>query len=120
MELLLTKDMYQHLKVMLTITMQHWVTINQNGWNTDVSLTTWEVILKYTPFQILKTGHLFLMVLTFERPWGKLYMELTLQSLFKPGENIILITMVGNIDISKNLNDQLSLGFGSEFRTENF
>lgn len=38
---------------------------------------------------------------------------------FKPG-GTAFNHLVGNVDISKVLSDQISIGFGSEFRTENF
>ena len=41
------------------------------------------------------------------------------QTTFRPG-GTAFNHIVGNIDISKNISDKVSIGFGSEFRTENF
>jgi iron complex outermembrane receptor protein len=41
------------------------------------------------------------------------------QTTFKPG-GTSFNHIVGNLDISKNISDKVSVGFGSEFRTENF
>ena len=48
-----------------------------------------------------------------------MYTEKTAQYLFKPG-GTSFNHVVGNLDISKILSDKISIGFGSEIRTETF
>jgi iron complex outermembrane receptor protein len=85
----------------------------KNGWNTDMSITTGgnsqiytvENSQNRTPGIDPATGE-------------NMYLENSPIN-FKPG-GTAFNHIVGNIDISKTLSDQISIGFGSEFRTENF
>lgn len=104
----------------------------QNGWNADASLTLGGNKQVYTvtnsqnrsrysdltPGQLAAlggmSGHSATDFVYAEDP--NLY---TGQTTFKPG-GTAFNHIVGNLDISKVLSDQVSIGFGSEFRTENF
>jgi iron complex outermembrane receptor protein len=74
----------------------------KDGWKSDVSFTTGGNSQLYTVGNSRNRG------------LGK-----NSPILFKPG-GYEFSHNVGNIDISKSLNDQLSLSFGSEFRSETF
>ncbi len=92
-----------------------------NDWNVDASVTiggnsqTYNVTNShnrnevFTPVYNPNTG-------TFEPT--RLYQENT-QTSFDPG-GTSFSHVVGNIDISKRLSDQVAVAFGTEFRTENF
>lgn len=104
----------------------------QNGWNADASVTlggnkqTYTVTnsqnrSRYsdlTPGQLAAlggiSGHLPTDFVYAQNP--NLY---TGQTTFKPG-GTAFNHIVGNLDVSKVLSDQVSIGFGSEFRSENF
>ncbi len=73
-----------------------------NGWKTDVSLTTGGNTQLYTVNN------------TVNRSLGK-----SSPTTFKPG-GFSFSHLVGNIDISKNLTDNISLSLGSEARSETF
>jgi iron complex outermembrane recepter protein len=74
----------------------------KNGWKTDLSFTTGGNKQLYTVSN------------SRNRSLGK-----NSPTYFKPG-GYEFTHNVGNIDISKQLNDKLSLSFGSEFRAETF
>ncbi len=86
-----------------------------NGWNTDASLTTGGNSQVYTVTNSQNrskdTAGNFLYALNPN--------EYTGQTTFKPG-GTKFNHYVGNLDITKELSDVVSIGFGSEFRTENF
>lgn len=88
-----------------------------NGWNTDVSLTAGGNTQLYTVSnsQNRSTEDADNNPLTDETFIYGIATPIT----FKPG-GTSFNHLVGNIDISKTISDQLSIGFGSEFRTENF
>jgi iron complex outermembrane receptor protein len=83
-----------------------------NGWNTDVSITTGGNSQTYSVDNSVNRSDLQ------DANGQNIYQENSPIN-FKPG-GTIFNHVVGNIDISKNLSDQISIGFGSEFRTENF
>ncbi len=103
-----------------------------NGWNTDASITfggnkqTYAVTNSQnrstysdlTAEQLSAVGGLGTHALTDFVYAGNpnLY---TGQTTFKPG-GTAFNHIVGNVDVSKAISDQVSIGFGSEFRTENF
>jgi iron complex outermembrane receptor protein len=82
----------------------------KNGWNTDASITTGGNSQIYTVSNSQNRSK--------DSNNNFIYGAAT-PITFKPG-GTTFNHYVGNIDISKNINDKLSLGFGSEFRTENF
>jgi iron complex outermembrane receptor protein len=82
----------------------------KNGWNTDASITTGGNSQMYTVSNSQNRSK--------DSNGNFIYGAATPIS-FKPG-GTTFNHYVGNIDISKNINEKLSLGFGSEFRTENF
>lgn len=82
----------------------------KNGWNTDASITTGGNSQIYGVSNSQNRSK--------DSNGNFIYGSATPIS-FKPG-GTTFNHYVGNIDISKNINDKLSVGFGSEFRTENF
>ncbi len=96
-----------------------------NDWNTDVSITTGGNSQLYTVSDSQNRSFIDtngngkhdlneLFVYT-----DNTQLRYTGQTTFKPG-GTSFNHYVGNIDISRIVSDQLSIGFGSEFRTENF
>jgi iron complex outermembrane receptor protein len=87
----------------------------KNGWNTDASVTfggnkqTYSVANSQNSSK--DTSGNFVYAIN-----PNIY---TGQTTFKPG-GTAFDHIVGNIDISKAISDKVSIGFGSEFRTENF
>lgn len=82
----------------------------KNGWNTDASITTGGNSQLYTVSNSQNRS---------KDGSGNFIYGAATPITFKPG-GTTFTHYVGNIDISKNVNEQLSIGFGSEFRTENF
>lgn len=82
----------------------------KNGWNTDASITTGGNSQIYT----VNNSHN-----RSKDDAGNFIYGASTPISFKPG-GTTFNHYVGNIDISKNLSDKFSIGFGSEFRTENF
>lgn len=91
----------------------------KNGWNTDVSLTTGGNSQIYTVSNSQNRSFIDSNGNDTQDPGENFLYGINTPITFKPG-GTSFTHYVGNIDISKNLTDQLSLGFGSEFRTENF
>lgn len=91
----------------------------KNGWNTDVSLTTGGNSQIYTVSNSQNRSFIDSNGNDTQDPGENFLYGVNTPITFKPG-GTSFTHYVGNIDISKNLTDQLSLGFGSEFRTENF
>ncbi len=95
-----------------------------NGWNTDASITTGGNKQAYTVensqnrSDIVKFTLDPLTGLPVPGSATNVYKENT-PITFKPG-GTSFNHYVGNLDISKVLSDKISIGFGSEFRTENF
>ncbi len=88
-----------------------------NGWNTDVSLTTGGNSQIYTVTNSQNRSKDSSGNFIYADPSDQTrYIG---QTTFRPG-GTKFNHYVGNLDISKVLSDQLSIGFGSEFRTENF
>jgi len=83
-----------------------------NGWNTDGSITIGGNSQVYTVENSQNRSSLQ------DAAGNNIYKENSPIS-FKPG-GTKFNHVVGNIDVSKNISDQLSVGFGSEFRTETF
>ena len=83
----------------------------KNGWNTDASITTGGNSQIYTVSNSQNRSK--------DDVSGNFIYGSSTPITFKPG-GTTFNHYVGNIDISKNINDKLSFGFGSEFRTENF
>ena len=81
-----------------------------NGWNTDVSLTTGGNNQTYNVTNTQNGS---------KDANGDFIYGANTPITFKPG-GAAFNHYVGNIDISKVLSDKISIGFGSEFRTENF
>ena len=82
----------------------------KNGWNTDASITTGGNSQIYTVSNSQNRS---------KDSNGVFIYGAATPITFKPG-GTTFNHYVGNIDISKNISEKLSLGFGSEFRTENF
>lgn len=82
----------------------------KNGWNTDASITTGGNSQIYTVSNSQNRS---------KDSNGAFIYGAATPITFKPG-GTTFNHYVGNIDISKNISEKLSLGFGSEFRTENF
>ncbi|MFV8354692.1 TonB-dependent receptor [Flavobacterium sp. XS1P32] len=82
----------------------------KNDWNTDVSLTTGGNKQTYT----VSNSHNRSKDANGDFIYGG-----STPITFRPG-GTSFNHIVGNIDISKVLSDKVSIGFGSEFRTENF
>ncbi|MGL5111836.1 MAG: TonB-dependent receptor plug domain-containing protein, partial [Flavobacterium sp.] len=83
-----------------------------NGWNTDGSITVGGNSQVYSVTNSQNRSDLK------DANGNNIYKENSPIS-FKPG-GTKFNHIVGNIDISKNISDQVSVGFGTEFRTENF
>lgn len=83
-----------------------------NGWNTDGSITIGGNSQVYTVTNSQNRSDIQ------DAAGNNIYKENT-PITFKPG-GTVFNHVVGNIDVSKNLSDKVSIGFGSEFRTENF
>lgn len=83
-----------------------------NGWNTDGSITVGGNSQIYTVENSQNRSDLV------DANGNNVYKENS-PITFKPG-GTKFNHVVGNIDISKNLSDKVSIGFGSEFRTETF
>lgn len=83
-----------------------------NEWNTDASITTGGNTQTYT----VTNSHNRSAIVDGDE--NNVYLENSPIS-FKPG-GTSFNHIVGNLDISKTLSDKISIGFGSEFRTENF
>lgn len=87
-----------------------------NGWNTDVSITTGGNSQDYTVNNSQNRSDI--LIDANDPSKGHVYQENSPIS-FKPG-GTSFSHIVGNLDISKNLSDKVSIGLGSEFRTETF
>ena len=83
-----------------------------NGWNTDVSITTGGNSQIYTVENSQNRSDIQ------DENGENVYQENS-PITFKPG-GTTFNHIVGNLDISKVISDKLSIGFGSEFRTETF
>lgn len=83
-----------------------------NGWNTDASVTVGGNKQTYTVNNSVNRSSIL------DADGNETYRENSPIS-FKPG-GTSFNHVVGNIDISKILSDQISIGFGSEFRSEYF
>lgn len=83
-----------------------------NGWNTDASITAGGNSQVYTVENSQNRSALV------DANGSNIYKENS-PITFKPG-GTKFSHIVGNIDISKNLSDKVSIGLGSEFRTETF
>ncbi|MFV8327914.1 TonB-dependent receptor [Flavobacterium sp. ZS1P14] len=102
----------------------------KNGWNTDISLTTGGNKQTYTVENSQNRSDVRIYKIdpatglpekdpnTGLAIYTNKYKENSPIS-FKPGGSSFN-HLVGNIDISKAISDKISIGFGSEFRTENF
>jgi len=86
-----------------------------NGWNTDASVTIGgnKQVYTVTNSQNRSKDALGNFIYAANQ---NIY---TGQTTFRPG-GTAFNHVVGNIDISKVISDKVSIGFGSEFRTENF
>ena len=84
----------------------------KNGWNTDASITTGGNKQEYSVTNSVNRSTLK------DANGANVYLENSPIS-FKPG-GTSFNHIVGNLDMSKTLSDKISIGFGSEFRTENF
>ncbi|MCL6460350.1 MAG: TonB-dependent receptor [Flavobacterium micromati] len=84
----------------------------KNGWNTDASITTGGNKQEYSVTNSVNRSDLQ------DANGENVYLENSPIS-FKPG-GTSFNHIVGNLDMSKTLSDKISIGFGSEFRTENF
>jgi iron complex outermembrane receptor protein len=85
----------------------------KSGWNTDMSITAGG------NSQIYSVNNTHNRTPGIDPATGEnMYLENSPIN-FKPG-GTAFNHIVGNIDISKTLSEQISIGFGSEFRTENF
>eukprot|EP01136_Pigoraptor_vietnamica_P008492 Opistho-1_new@2879 len=82
----------------------------QNGWNTDVSLTAGGNKQTYVVSNSQNRS---------KDALGNFIYGAATPISFRPGGSASN-HIVGNVDISKVLSDKISIGFGSEFRTENF
>jgi iron complex outermembrane receptor protein len=84
----------------------------KNGWNTDVSITVGGNTQTYTVDNSHNRSDIK------DANGVNLYQENS-PIFFKPG-GASFNHIVGNLDVSKVLSDKISVGFGSEFRTETF
>ncbi|MCD0469034.1 TonB-dependent receptor [Flavobacterium sp. JAS] len=84
----------------------------RNGWNTDASVTIGGNKQLYTVNNSVNRSNIV------DENGQNVYRENSPIS-FKPG-GTGFNHVVGNIDISKIVSDHISIGFGSEFRSENF
>lgn len=83
-----------------------------NGWNSDASLTAGGNNQTYTVENSQNSSAIK------DSDGASVYQENS-PIFFKPG-GASFNHIVGNLDISKVLSDKISLGFGSEFRVENY
>ncbi|WP_114754743.1 TonB-dependent receptor [Flavobacterium glaciei] len=84
----------------------------KNGWNTDASITVGGNSQTYSVENSFNRSNIQ------DDAGNNVYLENSPIS-FKPG-GTSFNHVVGNIDISKNLSDKVSIGFGTEIRTETF
>lgn len=84
----------------------------KNGWNTDASITVGGNKQLYSVNNSVNRSNIV------DADGNNVYRENSPIS-FKPGGSSFN-HVVGNIDVSKILSDQFSIGFGTEFRSENF
>ncbi|MCF6140692.1 TonB-dependent receptor [Flavobacterium sp. K77] len=84
----------------------------KNGWNTDASITVGGNSQTYSVENSFNRSDIQ------DEDGNNVYLENS-PITFKPG-GTSFNHIVGNLDISKNLSDQVSIGFGSEIRTETF
>ncbi|MBE8723855.1 TonB-dependent receptor [Flavobacterium hungaricum] len=84
----------------------------KNGWNTDASVTVGGNKQIYIVNNSVNRSDIV------DADGNNVYRENSPIS-FKPG-GTSFNHVVGNIDVSKIISDKLSIGFGSEFRSENF
>jgi iron complex outermembrane receptor protein len=84
----------------------------KNGWNVDGSITTGGNSQTYTVENSQNSS------IIKDSNGVNVYQENSPIS-FKPG-GVSFNHIVGNLDVSKVLSDKISIGFGSEFRTETF
>jgi len=85
----------------------------KNGWFTDMSITTGGNSQTYTVQNSQNRSDIT------DPDTGEHVYQENSPIYFKPG-GTSFNHIVGNIDISKTLSDHISIGFGSEFRTETF
>jgi iron complex outermembrane receptor protein len=83
-----------------------------NGWNTDASITVGGNKQTYSVNNSVNRSNIV------DENGENVYRENSPIS-FKPG-GTSFNHIVGNIDVSKIVSDHISIGFGSEFRSENF
>ncbi|RTY88994.1 TonB-dependent receptor [Flavobacterium sp. RSP15] len=86
----------------------------KNEWNTDASITTGGNKQSYTVSNSHNRSDFDGDPATYDFVYGGLS-----PISFRPG-GTSFNHIVGNLDISKVVSDKISIGFGSEFRTENF
>ncbi|MBC5864017.1 TonB-dependent receptor [Flavobacterium turcicum] len=84
----------------------------KDGWNTDASITVGGNSQTYSVENSFNRSDIQ------DEDGNNVYLENS-PITFKPG-GTSFNHIVGNLDISKNLSDQVSIGFGSEIRTETF
>jgi len=84
----------------------------RNGWNADASVTVGGNAQTYTVENSQNSSNI-------KDPNGVNRYKENSPISFKPG-GVSFNHIVGNLDISKVLSDKISLGFGSEFRTETY
>ena len=84
----------------------------KNGWNTDASITVGGNSQTYSVENSFNRSDIQ------DEDGNNVYLENS-PITFKPG-GTSFNHIVGNLDISKNLSDKVSIGFGSEIRTETF
>ncbi|MFN7099638.1 MAG: TonB-dependent receptor [Flavobacterium sp.] len=84
----------------------------KNGWNTDASITVGGNSQTYSVENSFNRSDIQ------DADGNNVYLENSPIS-FKPG-GTSFNHIVGNIDVSKNLSDKISIGFGTEIRTETF
>jgi iron complex outermembrane receptor protein len=84
----------------------------KNGWNTDASLTVGGNKQVYNVNNSVNSSNIM------DADGNNVYKENSPIS-FKPG-GTSFSHIVGNIDVSKIVSDQISIGFGTEFRSEYF
>lgn len=84
----------------------------KDGWNTDASITVGGNSQTYSVENSFNRSDIQ------DEDGNNVYLENS-PITFKPG-GTSFNHIVGNLDISKNLSDKVSIGFGSEIRTETF
>lgn len=84
----------------------------KNGWNTDASITVGGNTQTYTVENTQNSS-------TIKDVNGLNVYQENSPIFFKPGA-VSFNHIVGNLDVSKVLSDKISIGFGSEFRSETF